>query len=292
MTPLREIGSGALRARGVAFAYQNRTVLQDVNLDLVPGEVMSLLGSNGAGKSTLMRLLLGLLRPDRGEILLAGEALFSYRRTALARLLAYVPQAHATLFPYTVRDLVLMGRLPVRGMFRPVMHQDRAAATLAMEQLGVLALADRPCTELSGGELQLVLIARAVAQGARFLVLDEPTAGLDYGNQIRLLERMRLLADQGYAVLQTTHQPEHALLVSTRVALLEQGRIVDEGPPHAVVTAAAMQRLYGIGVAAFHSPHGHTAFYPLSLAPRRQNFLDQPSPQAPLAFRATTVSPS
>lgn len=276
MTAAPVRSDAALRVRRLAFAHPGRTVLEGVDLDLVSGEVLSLLGSNGAGKSTLLRLLLGLLRPDRGEVRLAGRALATYPRSELAQHLAYVPQAHAALFPYTVRDLVLMGRLPVHGMFKAATPRDRAAADLAMEQLGVAHLAARPCTELSGGERQLVLIARAVAQGARFVVLDEPAAGLDYGNQMRLLLRMRLLATQGYAVLQTTHQPEHALLVSTRVALLERGRIVDDGSPRAVVTAAAIERLYGIAVAAFHSEQGHTAFHPLALDPGGRDVPDRP----------------
>lgn len=251
-----------LCVRGLAFAYGRRAILSGIDLDLAPGDVLSLLGSNGAGKSTLLRLLMGFERPQAGSVLLDGEPLHAQGRQAVAQRLAYVPQAHAALFPYRVQDVVLMGRIPARGLFHAARPQDHELALQAMQRLGIAHLALRPYTEVSGGERQMVLIARALAQGARILVLDEPTAGLDYGNQMRLLEHMRGLAHQGYAVLQTTHHPDHALIASTRVVLLEGGRIVDEGRPCDVITPASMRLLYGIEVTAFQSPQGHKAFYP------------------------------
>jgi iron complex transport system ATP-binding protein len=132
-----------------------------------------------------------------------------------------------------------------------------------LERLGVADLAERPYTEISGGERQLVLIARALAQGARILVMDEPVSGLDYGNQIRFLEHLRRLAADGYAIVKATHHPEHTLLASTRVALLCDGAIVLDGPPAEVVTPSTIQRIYHIEVSAFHAPNGEaTAFYP------------------------------
>ncbi|MCE1169957.1 MAG: ABC transporter ATP-binding protein [Azovibrio sp.] len=235
-----------LEARHLAFAYRQRLVLDGISLSLKPGQVVSLLGSNGAGKSTLLRLLLGLLQPARGELLRDGKPLEQWPRRQLARQLAYVPQIHSTPFPYTVTEVVLLGRLPAGSLFRSPSREDREIAAAALEQVGIPHLAERPYTEISGGERQLALIARALAQGARLLIMDEPATGLDYGHQLRLLERLGQLAAAGYGVLMSTHHPEHALLASTRVLLLENGRIRAAGPPEQVLNPANLQALYDI----------------------------------------------
>lgn len=235
-----------LEARHLAFAYRQRLVLDGISLSLKPGQVVSLLGSNGAGKSTLLRLLLGLQQPARGELLLDGKPLAQWPRRQLARQLAYVPQIHSTPFPYTVTEVVLLGRLPAGSLFRAPSREDREIAATALEQVGIPHLAERPYTEISGGERQLALIARALAQGARLLIMDEPATGLDYGHQLRLLERLGQLAAAGYGVLMSTHHPEHAQLASTRVLLLENGRIRAAGPPEQVLNPANLQALYDI----------------------------------------------
>lgn len=257
----------ALVASGIRHAYRGRIVLQGANLSLRPGEVVSLLGANGAGKSTLLRILLGLLRPDAGEICLAGRNLAAYPRRALARQLAYVPQVHATPFPYTVNQVVMMGRLPGSGYFHRTGAQDRDIVVAALARLGITHLAARPYTEVSGGERQLTLIARALAQGSRLLVMDEPATGLDYGNQISLLELLRSLAADGYGILKTTHHPDHALASSHRVALLREGRIEVDGPPAEVLTADCLSRLYGVPVAPQRVPDGRLVILP-DIAPR------------------------
>lgn len=257
--------AGALEAHGVHFAYNGRVVLRGVDLAVAPGDMVSLLGANGSGKTTLLLLLLGLLRPDAGEVVLNGRPLRCYPRRELARQLAYVPQTHTVPFPYTVRDVVLLGRLPHTGLVHSPSPQDQAVVAKTLARLGIESLADRPYSEVSGGERQLTLIARALAQGARILVLDEPATGLDYGNQLRFLQHLRGLAAEGFAIVKATHHPEHALLASTRVALLHAGTILRQGPPREVVTPAAIQQLYRIQVNAFHAPAGQaTAFYPVS----------------------------
>lgn len=235
-----------LEARQLAFAYRRQTILDDISLSLEPGQVISLLGINGAGKSTLLRLLLGLLPPARGELLLAGRPLHTWPRRQVARHLAYVPQIHTTPFPYSVMEVVLLGRVPAGSLFRAPSAQDREMAADALEQMGIPHLAERPYTEISGGERQLALIARALAQGARLLIMDEPATGLDYGHQLRLLERLSQLAAAGYGVLMSTHHPEHARLASTRVLLLDRGRIRASGPPEHVLSPANLQALYDI----------------------------------------------
>jgi iron complex transport system ATP-binding protein len=259
-----EIGSPfELKAEGVHFAYRGRGVLRGVDLTVRPGEVLSLLGANGAGKTTLLRLLLGLSAPSAGRICLNGQPLGGYRRRELARHLAYVPQTHTTPFPYTVRDIVMLGRLPYTGLTRSPSHRDHEAVAETLDRLGIHHLVERPYTEVSGGERQLALIARALAQGARVLVMDEPVSGLDYGNQLRFLEHLRCLAATGYSVIKATHHPEHALLAATRVALLCEGTIVRDGPPAEVVTPMTIRQLYGVEVTAFHAPNREaTAFYP------------------------------
>lgn len=239
-----------LLARELAFDYRQRPVLHGVNLHLRPGEVVALFGANGAGKSTLLRLLLGLEKPAAGAILLDEQPLQMRRRRDIAQRLAYVPQAHVAPFPYRVDEVVLLGRLAANGLFAAPQTVDRKIADAALARLGIAHLAARPYSELSGGERQLVLIARALSQEARLLILDEPATGLDYGHQMRLLRILRSLAADGYGVLMSTHHPEHALIAADRVLLLHQGRIAASGPPAETITTAAIEMLYGLPVTA------------------------------------------
>jgi len=255
----------SLIAQQVDFSYGPRRVLDQVSVTVRAGEVVALLGRNGAGKSTLLRILLGFLRPQRGQVRLAGQPLQRYGRRALATRLAYVPQAHLTPFPYSVREIVRMGRFPAQpGWGAARKSADMAAVDAMLERFKIAHLAARPYTEISGGERQLALLSRALIQGARTLVMDEPLNGLDYGRQIQLLQHLRQLADEGHAIVLTTHHPEHALLCATRVAVLMDGHIQADGPAAQIVTAQTIQRLYGVEVAAFSSPQGHVAFYPLT----------------------------
>ncbi len=252
----------SLQAKGLHFAYRGRAVLQGVDLTVGEGEVVSLLGANGAGKSTLLRLMLGLLAPERGEVLWQGQSLRSWPRRMVAQALAYVPQVHVMPFPYAVREVVMLGRLPQTGLMRAPLAADHVAVEAALSRLGILHLAERPYTEISGGERQLTLIARALAQGARLLLMDEPVTGLDYGHQVRLLMLLKSLANEGYGVLKSSHHPEHVAMASSRVVLLQQGHIMADGPPEQVLTASAMRALYGIDVEAYRRPDGRLTFVP------------------------------
>lgn len=238
--------TGLLSAEKVTFCYGKATVLKDVSLGLDEGEVVSLLGPNGSGKSTLLKLVLGLLRPTAGTVRLRGEALQRMTPRELARQLAYVPQLHREAFPYSVSEVVLMGRMPHLSFMSSYGVRDRQLAREALERVGISHLARRPYTEVSGGERQLALIARAMAQGARILVMDEPTNGLDYGNQIRLLERISKLAHEGFACLFSTHHPEQALAVADRVLMIRAGQLVHEGPPSSTITTRSITELYGV----------------------------------------------
>jgi len=255
--------TAALVGVDLEFRRGERKVLDGVSLTIQAGEVVALLGANGSGKTTLLRLLMGFLAPSRGRVFLDGEALEKLGRRAVARKLAYVAQSHAAPFPYRVRDVVALGRLPRSGWFAPPNRPDSAIVEGALRRLNIGHLAERPYTEVSGGERQLALIGRALAQGAEILVFDEPMSGLDYGAQLRLIALLRGLAEEGKGVIMSTHHPEHAHWACDRVAMLEQGKVGDEGPPDRVLTAEAIERLYGVRVEPLESNGGRKAFAPL-----------------------------
>ena len=238
----------ALEARGLGYGYPGRAVGRGLDLTLATGEVLCVLGPNGGGKTTLFRTLLGLLPAQAGEVRLDGAPLDGMPRASVARRLGYVPQGHLAPFAFTVRDAVLMGRTAHIGLFAAPGSADRAAADAAIRALAIEALAERFVTELSGGERQLIMIARALAQGARVLVLDEPTASLDFGNQVRVLREIRRLAAEGYAVVFSSHDPSHAFLAAGRVLLLACGGMLRQGAPDAVITAENLRAVYGVEV--------------------------------------------
>jgi iron complex transport system ATP-binding protein len=255
-----------LEGRDLFFSRGERPILSGASLTLREGEIITLLGANGAGKSTLFRLLLGFLKPERGAVELDGKKLASYSRREAARSIAYVPQSHAAPFPYRVRDVTALGRIAQSGLLRPPGREDGQAVAAALEKLGITHLADRRYTEISGGERQLTLIARALAQGARMLIMDEPMTGLDYGYQHKMLAQLSALARDGCGVLVSTHNPEHALLVADRVAILENGRITADGPAPEVVTSAMIERIYGVCVETVNDERGVRRLLPASHA--------------------------
>jgi iron complex transport system ATP-binding protein len=237
-----------LEARHLDFGYRDRRVGSDVSLALEAGEVLCLLGPNGSGKTTLFKTLLGLLPAQDGQVLLDGVDLRLQKRDEVARLVSYVPQAHAAFFPFTVREVVLMGRTAHLGVFSSPSRHDREVAMAAIERMGLGALADSIYTRISGGERQLSLVARALAQEARIVVMDEPTANLDFGNQVKVLERVLALAREGMSVLLSTHDPDHAFLCADRVALMRGGSLLGPGVPDLVLTESTLRELYGVAV--------------------------------------------
>ncbi|MGB8435780.1 MAG: ABC transporter ATP-binding protein [Burkholderiales bacterium] len=236
-----------LEARDLAFGHPGRTLGRNVNFSLGAGEALAVLGPNGGGKTTLFRTVLGLLPAHGGELLLDGRPLRSWDRRSLARSLGYVPQQHAGFFNFSVREVVLMGRTAHVGLFATPSTADHAAAAAAIDALGINELADRIYTRISGGERQLALIARALAQGPQLLVMDEPTASLDFGNQTLVLRRMRDLAQRGIGVLFSTHDPDHAFACADQVMLLKEG-VLALGTPAEVIRPDSLERLYGVQV--------------------------------------------
>ncbi|WP_431304691.1 ABC transporter ATP-binding protein [Sediminicoccus sp. BL-A-41-H5] len=239
-----------LEARALAVGHGRRSVLAGLNLTLRAGQVLCLLGPNGGGKTTLLRTLLGLLPALAGDVTLEGRPLAKLSRREVAQRLAYVPQAAQGGFAYSARAVVAMGRAARLGLFAAPGAADHAAAEAALDRLSIAHLADRPVTELSGGERQLVLIARALAQGGSAIILDEPTASLDFGNQALVLREVRALAQRdGLAVLMTTHQPDHALLLADAVMLVSAGGAQGPAAPDALITPETLRSAYGVEAA-------------------------------------------
>ena len=233
----------------LSFSYRHTPFIENLNLRIRKEGIVAILGPNGCGKSTLLKLLLGILSPASGSVSIRGENLGILTRRELARRLAYVPQTHREAFGYSVFDVALMGRLPRTSFFARYGESDRRIAGEALEKLSIGHLARRPYTEISGGERQLTLIARALTQGADIFVMDEPTNGLDYGNQIRLLERINQLAAEGLTFIYTTHHPEHAMAASDTVVMMKSGKILREGEPRYMLTPDNLTDLYGLSAA-------------------------------------------
>jgi len=247
-----------LAARALTYGFRDRTVGRGVDLAIASGEIVCLLGPNGSGKSTLARTLLGLIPPLAGEVLLDNQPLATWPARARATRLAYVPQESATDFDFTLLEMVEMGRAAHRGAFAHPGPNDRVRAQESLERLGIGHLAQRTFHRVSGGERRLALIARALATEAACVVMDEPAANLDFGNQSLILDEVARLAARGKSVLFSTHHPEHALRVARRVLLLKDGVVTASGPTETVVTGAALTALYGrpIEVVALPTPAG------------------------------------
>ncbi len=249
-----------LEARGLTIGYGRHAVGQDISLTIRPGEILCLLGPNGCGKTTLFRTLLGLLPALAGEVRLSGETLSSMPRAAVARAIAYVPQAHAPSFPYEAQEIVLMGRTARLGLFGQPSQRDRAIARSALERLGIGDLAERDYARLSGGQRQLVLIARALAQEAPLIVMDEPTASLDFGNRAQVLaivaEIARAAREGGAGVVLSTHDPDQAFALEAEVAMMRGGSIYRQGPAESVLTGEALSAVYGLPITVERTTSG------------------------------------
>ncbi len=252
-----------IEGHALTIGYPDRVVGRGLDVGLETGEVLALLGPNGGGKTTLLKTLLGLLRAKAGEVSIGGRALSRYSIRERARTVAYVPQVHIGTFAFTVETVVLMGRTAHGNLFsRPTAH-DRAVAGAALERFGIDRLALRPYTEISGGERQLVLLARALAQEPQFIVLDEPTASLDFGNQGKVIAEIKALAGSGHGVLFTTHDPNHALRAADRAYLLRDGTRIAEGPVNSVLNRERLEELYRAPVEQLLDPEtGTVAFLP------------------------------
>lgn len=235
-----------MNVQKLSYSYGASPILREVSFSAEAGQIVAVLGANGAGKTTLFRCMLGLLKGYGGSIELDGTEICALSPRKLAELVAYIPQSGAAVPGYAALNLVELGTARQLSSFSVPGEAQRKAAWAALEQVGMAAFAARRFDRLSGGEQQLVLIARALAQNARILLLDEPAAHLDFGNNLRVLERLRRLAAEGYLVLFSSHDPQAALQYAQSVLALCDGEAAAFGPPGEVLDAALLHRLYGV----------------------------------------------
>lgn len=237
-----------LEITNMTCGYGTKEIAGGITLGVRSGEVLCLLGPNGAGKTTFFKTILGFLSLIQGKITVDGRDISGFSTAELARIIGYVPQSHTPPFPYPVLEVVTMGRTAHLGLFAVPSRNDREIALAALAALNITYLKDQPYTEISGGERQLVLIARAITQEPRILIMDEPTSNLDFGNQVRVLGRIHHLVQRGLGVIMTTHFPNHAFLAADQVAMMKEGRIYRMGSPDEVITEEILREVYGVGV--------------------------------------------
>lgn len=235
----------AIHFENLHFSYDETEILHGVSAGLPAGDIYALFGPNGSGKTTLLKCLAGLLKPHEGEISICGKSLRKASPRDASRLMSYVPQEHQLSFPFSVREIVLMGRTPHLGGVRGPAAEDVQMANDAIERVGITALADRPYTQLSGGQRQLVMIARALAQDTPVVILDEPTSALDFKNQIHIWKMLSMLKEQGKTVIVCTHDPNHVLWFCDTVLVLCQGELLRQGPVREVMADELLNQLYG-----------------------------------------------
>ena len=241
-----------LSVRELSFSYGAHKALDSVSFEMRRGEILCVMGPNGSGKSTLIDCVLGIHRPERGTIFLDGKSVPSYSRQELAQHAAYVPQNHSVTFPYTVREAVMMGRTAYLPAFGSPNEEDEALAEEAMRRIGISQLADRPYGSISGGELRLVLLARALCQQTPLVLMDEPTAHLDYRNELRFLETIcELSKTDGISVLIATHAPDQAFFFESAgcgvsALFLREGVVTAKGRPGEIITESRLKEVYGI----------------------------------------------
>ena len=258
----------AIEATHIAYAYGKQPVLHDISFAIASGDFFIIIGPNGSGKTTLLKLLSGIYRPATGQIVIGDRALGAFSRKALARRIAHVPQMIQTDFPFTVREVVLMGRSPHLGVLGMEGAQDLQLAEKAMGFTEVAHLADRKLNQLSGGECQRVYIARAICQQTDIILLDEPTASLDLAHQVRIMDLMeRLRSEQGTTVVMVSHDVNLAAMYASRVLLLKDGRLLQMGQPGEVMTYGTLEEAYGCKLLVDDSPLG--GFPRVTLVPQR-----------------------
>lgn len=243
-----EIKQSIIEIKDLSCGYLEKNILSHLSFNVKQGEIFCILGSNGVGKTTLFKTLLGFLERQQGQIEVDGVDISNMNRAKLAQQIAYVPQAHTPPFPYSVEDVVLMGRTARFEHRYGPQKKDRKKVEEILEDLEISFLKDKIYTEISGGERQMVLIARALAQEPLFLLMDEPTSNLDFGNQIRVLKQIKALQKKGMGIIMTTHAPDHAFLCSAKVLLINQKKEYTIGKSEEVLTGKNLKESYGADI--------------------------------------------
>ncbi len=245
------VAGGLIEVRGAAFGYGDRTLFSSIDLDVFAGEVLTILGPNGCGKSTLLRCIGGALTVAAGTVRMGNQDLSALAPGARARRIGFLFQDHTPTFPFTVLDVVSMGRTPHMSIFGMPSPRDITLVEEALDAVDIRHLENRRYTELSGGERQLVLLARTLAQQPEVILLDEPTAHLDVRNQVLCLRTIGALAAQGRSMVMTTHDPNHAFLYPGRVVLMRPDGSLLTGPASDILTDTALSTVYGTQIGVF-----------------------------------------
>ncbi len=238
-----------LDIKNAEFSYNKKeNVFENINFSIQKNDVLCILGPNGSGKTTLLKCLTNILRLKNGTINLNNKNIRSLSRQEISKKIGYLPQTHAALFPFSVLEVAVMGRSPHLKIRSVPTQADYELAKTNLELLGISHLANRPYTKISGGQRQLALIAMVLTQQPDVLLLDEPTAHLDFGNQVRLLELIQKLSTKGLAVVFTSHFPDHAFHLSCKVALMNNKHLMKVGKCENVLTKENLKEIYGIDV--------------------------------------------
>ena len=243
-----EASAHLLEVSGLKCGYGKKNpveIVHGVDFTVDKGEFVCIIGSNGCGKTTTLKACMGLLPAMAGQVLIAGKDISQMNEREKATHFAYIPQAHTPPFPFSVADVVMMGRTPYINKLARTTKHDRAVAGRALDLLGIRHLAKKEYTNLSGGQRQLVLIARALTQESDMLIMDEPTAALDFGNQHLVLSCMKTLSKLGKAVVMVTHDPDHALFCADRVIVMGEGKVLKEGTSAECITTEVLEQIYG-----------------------------------------------
>lgn len=239
---------GELRVDQLSYAYGGNPILKGVSFSADRGQYVYILGPNGVGKSTLFRCIMGHLKAASGSVVIADKKVEDYSVKELAKKVAYIPQSCNPSFNYSVLELVMMGRTAHLSAFSSPREKDYDLAYKVLEHLGLQDKAKCGICEISGGERQLAMIARALVQEADILIMDEPTSNLDYGNQIRIQSQMKKLASEGLLIIQSSHNPQHAMLFADQIVALCDGKVIDSGKADDIVSADLLFKLYGLRV--------------------------------------------
>lgn len=233
-----------LQVEDIHFNYGKNQILKNISFDVEEGLLCGLFGPNGCGKTTLFKCCMKFLKFHKGSVIMDGIDIKKHRIEDMAKVVAYVPQEHKPPFPYLVKEVVLMGRTPHLGGFFGVKRADKEKALNALELLDISHLGEQPYNQLSGGQRQMVLIARAIAQETKLIFLDEPTSALDFSNQMRIWTLLRKVAEQGITILACSHDPNHVTWFCDKVVVMNNNGIISQGAPNHVITETILDEIY------------------------------------------------
>ena len=245
-----------LKCEELSSGYDGKAVLENLNFEIKEGELWCILGANGIGKSTLFKTILGLLKPVKGKIKFNDKELDKWSRKELAKIVSYVPQSHTPPFPYKVMEVLMMGRNPFQGNLGRVKKEDLDIINETLKKLDIEGLADRIYTQLSGGERQLVLLARAIVQDTPLMILDEPVSNLDFGNRAKVIGHIRNLVKNGKSVIMTTHEPDHAFINDCNVIIIQDKNEVYSGIGKDLVDEKCINNMYNVNSRILVDPKG------------------------------------